>query len=63
LGDVAFIDKTFIYGPPPANIKNPTAVGANNPVKFWTYVFIPKNIDYNKLRISNSQSFYWWLNE
>ena len=22
-----------------------------------------KNIDYNKLRISNSQSFYWWLNE
>ncbi|NLA25113.1 MAG: S9 family peptidase [Bacteroidales bacterium] len=48
VGDVAFIDKAFIYGPPPANIKNPTAVGANNPLKFWTYVFLPKNIDYSK---------------
>ena len=48
LGDVAFIDKVFIYGPPPANIKNPTAVGANNPLKFWSYVFIPKNIDPGK---------------
>jgi len=48
VGDVAFIDKVYIYGPPPANVKNPTAMGANNPVKFWSYVFIPKNIDPNK---------------
>lgn len=48
LGDVAFIDKVFITGPSPANIKNPTAMGAKNPVKFWSYVFIPKNIDLNK---------------
>lgn len=48
VGDVAFIDKVYIYGPPPANVKNSTAMGANNPVKFWSYVFIPKNIDPNK---------------
>ena len=46
--DIATIDKVFIYGPPPANVKNPDAVGANNPVKFWSYVFIPKNIDVSK---------------
>ena len=48
LGDVAFIDKVFICGPPPAKVKNPTIMGAQNPVKFWSYVFIPKNIDLNK---------------
>ncbi len=48
LGDVAFIDKVFIYGPAPANVDNPTATGARNPLKFWTYVFIPKNIDPSK---------------
>jgi len=45
VGDVALIDKVFQYGPPPANIKNPTAMGAKNPVKFWSYIFIPKGID------------------
>jgi dipeptidyl aminopeptidase/acylaminoacyl peptidase len=45
VGDVAVIDKVFHVGPPPANIKNPTTMGAQNPVKFWSYVFIPKNID------------------
>ncbi|MCX6558012.1 MAG: prolyl oligopeptidase family serine peptidase [Candidatus Aminicenantes bacterium] len=45
VGDVAVIDKVFQYGPPPANIKNPTAMGAQNPVKFWSYIFIPKGID------------------
>lgn len=48
VGDVAFIDKVYIYGPPPANIKNPDAMGAKNPVKFWSYVFIPKNLDLSK---------------
>ncbi|MDI3527049.1 MAG: hypothetical protein PWR03_1232 [Tenuifilum sp.] len=48
VGDVAFIDKVYIYGPPPANVKNPEQIGATNPVKFWSYVFIPKNIDINK---------------
>jgi dipeptidyl aminopeptidase/acylaminoacyl peptidase len=45
VGDVALIDKVFHIGPPPAHIKNPMAMGAKNPVKFWSYVFIPKNID------------------
>ncbi len=46
VGDVAFIDKVFITGPPVAEkqIKNPTAMGVNNPLKFWSYIFIPKGI-------------------
>jgi dipeptidyl aminopeptidase/acylaminoacyl peptidase len=48
LADYAYVDKVYMYGPPPANIPNPTAKGAHNPVKFWSYVFIPKNIDYSK---------------
>jgi dipeptidyl aminopeptidase/acylaminoacyl peptidase len=42
VGDAAWMDKVYITGPPPAKEKNPTAMGAGNPVKFWTYVFIPK---------------------
>ncbi len=48
VGDVAFVDKVFITGPPRANVKNPTAMGANNPLKFWTYVFLPKNLNPDK---------------
>ncbi|MGD0337442.1 MAG: alpha/beta fold hydrolase [Bacteroidota bacterium] len=48
VGDVALIDKVFHVGPPPAKIKNPTAMGARNPVKFWSYIFIPQKIDRNK---------------
>ncbi|MCF8241467.1 MAG: prolyl oligopeptidase family serine peptidase [Melioribacteraceae bacterium] len=48
LGDYAFIDKVYIYGPPLWKEENPNAQGAGNPVKFWTYVFIPKGIDFNK---------------
>ncbi len=40
VGDVAHIDKLYIYGPPKGKEKNPTAKGAGNPVKFWTYTFI-----------------------
>ncbi|HOT00865.1 MAG TPA: alpha/beta fold hydrolase [Acidobacteriota bacterium] len=42
VGDVALVDKLFIVGPPPAQVKNPTAMGAQNPLKFWTYLFVPK---------------------
>lgn len=48
VGDVANIDKVFIVGPPPAKAPNPTAMGAKNPVKFWSYVFIPRNLDRSK---------------
>lgn len=47
VGDVAFVDKVYITGPPvdESRVKNPTAMGARNPVKFYSYVFIPKNCD------------------
>jgi len=45
VGDVAFIDKVFFTGPPLWKEKNPTGQGAGNPVKIWSYVFIPKNAD------------------
>ena len=48
VGDVAWIDKVRHVGPPPANVKNPTGKGVYNPVKFYSYVFIPKNIDRSK---------------
>lgn len=48
VGDVALVDKVYITGPPKAKTPNPTAMGAKNPVKFWTYVFIPQKIDRSK---------------
>jgi dipeptidyl aminopeptidase/acylaminoacyl peptidase len=48
VGDVAFIDKIYEVGPPLAKVKNPTAMGAKNPVKFWSYIFIPKTVERNK---------------
>jgi len=48
VGDVANIDKVFIVGPPRARVKNPTAMGAKNPVKFWCYIFIPQKLDRSK---------------
>ena len=44
-GDVAYIDKIYITGPPPAKETNPTGQGAGNPLKFWSYVFIPRDAD------------------
>ncbi len=43
LGDVAVVDKWRIAGPPAARPRNPTAPGARNPVKFFTYSFVPKD--------------------
>lgn len=48
LGDIAHVDKVFMYGPSKSNVLNPTAMGANNPLKFWAYIYIPKDIDVNK---------------
>lgn len=45
VGDVAFIDKVYITGPPPAKESNPTGQGAGNPLKFWSYVFIPRDVN------------------
>lgn len=48
VGDVAFFDKVFMTGPPKWKELDTTAPGAGNPVKFWSYVFIPKDIDFSK---------------
>lgn len=48
VGDIAHIDKVYIYGPPKWKDPNTTAMGYGNPVKFWSYVFFPKNLDVTK---------------
>lgn len=45
VGDVAYIDKLFLTGPARWKESNPTAEGAGNPVKVWSYVFVPKSVD------------------
>ena len=48
LGDIAEVDMASITGPPLQHQPNPTAQGANNPWRFRTYVFIPKNLNKKK---------------
>jgi dipeptidyl aminopeptidase/acylaminoacyl peptidase len=48
VGDVAYVDKVRIVGPPRWKEPNPTAQGAGNPVKFYAYVFIPRDVDRSK---------------
>jgi dipeptidyl aminopeptidase/acylaminoacyl peptidase len=48
LEDVAWVDKVYIYGPPKWKELDPDAQGAGNPVKFWTYTMIPKQVDPEK---------------
>lgn len=43
LSDVAVIDKVRLYGPPRWKEKSETAIGAGNPLKFYAYIFLPKN--------------------
>lgn len=45
VGDLAYVDKVFMAGPPPRGAENATTLIDANPVKFWTYIFIPKDID------------------
>ncbi|MDW3196283.1 MAG: prolyl oligopeptidase family serine peptidase [Cytophagales bacterium] len=50
VGDVAYIDKVYLTGPPKADRveKNKTRQGYGNPFRFQSYVFIPKGIDPSK---------------
>lgn len=50
VGDVAFIDKVYITGPPISErqVKNLTAMGVGNPLKFYSYIFIPRDIKADK---------------
>jgi dipeptidyl aminopeptidase/acylaminoacyl peptidase len=43
VGDIAHIDKVFLAGAPPAGAENAKTLREKNPVKFWSYVFIPKD--------------------
>ena len=45
LEDVAWVDKVYIYGPPLWQEPYSDGQGGGNPVKFWTYVIIPKDVD------------------
>jgi dipeptidyl aminopeptidase/acylaminoacyl peptidase len=45
LSDDAEIDIARLTGPPLRNQPNPTAQGAGNPFRFYTYIFIPKDLD------------------
>ncbi len=45
VGDVAAIDKVRLWGPPRWKEESPTAIGAGQPLKFWAYVFIPRDLD------------------
>ncbi|MBU2501928.1 alpha/beta fold hydrolase [bacterium] len=45
LGDVAVVDKVRLYGPPRWKEESETAIGAGNPVKFYAYVFLPRDLD------------------
>lgn len=48
VGDVAHIDKVFTATVPRWKELKPTAPGAGNPLKVWSYIFIPKSIDPQK---------------
>ncbi len=48
VGDICYVDKVRLTGPPRWKEPNPTAEGAGNPVKFYAYIFLPKNIDRSK---------------
>lgn len=48
VGDVAYVDKLFMAGPPPRDAEQATTLLGKNPIKFWTYVFIPRDIDPTK---------------
>jgi dienelactone hydrolase len=45
VGDVATVEKVRLWGPPRWKEESETAIGAGNPVKFWAYVFVPRDID------------------
>lgn len=47
LGDIADVDKVYLCGPARWKESNPTGMSAGNEVKFWSYIFIPKDINPN----------------
>jgi dipeptidyl aminopeptidase/acylaminoacyl peptidase len=45
VGDVAYIDKVFLAGEPPRGHDTAKALIDKNPVKFWSYIFVPKDVN------------------
>jgi len=45
LSDLAQVDKVRLTGPPRRHQPNPTAQGPGNPFIFWSFVFIPHELD------------------
>jgi dipeptidyl aminopeptidase/acylaminoacyl peptidase len=45
VGDIAIMDKVFLVGPPKSKVVNSTAMGVENPLKFWAYLFFPKDLN------------------
>ncbi len=45
VADVALVEKVRITGPAPWKEENPHGIGAGNPVKFYSYVFVPRALD------------------
>ena len=48
LGDISYVDKVRLTGPPRWRPKSEEDKFAGNPLQFWCYVFIPKSVDINK---------------
>ncbi|MCG8456432.1 MAG: hypothetical protein MI919_09130, partial [Holophagales bacterium] len=48
LSDRIVVQKVRHYGPPRWRERNPTAQGAGNPLKFYSYVFYSRDLDPNK---------------
>jgi len=48
LGDISYVDKVRLTGPPRWKPKDPNDKFAANPLQFWCYVFIPKSVDQKK---------------
>lgn len=50
VGDIAYIDKVYLTGPPKAERteKNKTKQGYGNPLRFQSYIFLPKDIESTK---------------
>ncbi len=48
VGDVAHIDKVRLTGPPRWRAKSSEDRFASNPLQFWCYTFIPKNVKTNR---------------
>ncbi len=48
LGDLAYVDKVRLAGPPRWKPKSKDDKFASNPLQFYAYVFIPKSVDPNR---------------